>query len=286
MFLIAALACLAIVPMASANPSDDKPGDKHVFESKIRIDGAVFSLRASVKPVRVDWINDGWLVHYTVRRGDKFMHPATWEGGRLVGCRYASEDVAGCKPVPFPDAERPVGWLLRVGATCGNTSSGRYRLVTPRPWSRSPSDDRWEYVETTFESKFEPTARRVGDRVEIWGVTQDWGNGGTATSIFVPFRLIVRPDGSAGRPPLDPDLSTWPALERGGTPMAQFVAGLRSRNPDLMRSAKARWTERPPAAWQDAFGLATDDNTLDRLITGVTAFRRAERRLVDMQRSP
>lgn len=169
---------------------------------------------------------------------------------------------------PFPDEKQPIGWLLEVGAICGNTFSHRVRLITIAEHGDG-------YREATFESKYAPIIRRRGDRVEIWGFTQHWGAGGTASSLFLPYLHVVLPDGAIARAALPPDVAAWPKLEYGLSPKSRFVAGVMQENPALLRAVLKDWAHPPPIDQPDPFGLPYGREALTEIATAVEDLVRA-----------
>ena len=119
--------------------------------------------------------------------------------------------------------------------------------------------------------------------IEVWGSTQDWGHGGTATSIFLPFRLVLDEHGAFVSNRLEPDRSTWPKLEIAGGPISAFLAGLDQRNPDLMRTAVAEWPEPASLAdWCSGFGFPQGREALHEMIDAVETVNGARSRLDEL----
>ena len=245
---------------------------------ELEIGGATYTLRTSTREVRLAY-DDGCLIHYTVRREGKVLHPRDWEGGRLVGCSYNRCETDRRRVEPFPDAKNPIGWVITVGAWCGNTHGKRHRIVLP------PLEERGAYRELTIRSKAGLTLRRTEEGLEIWGADQDWGHGGTATSIFVPFRYVLNDRGEDSRPPLPADPKAWPKLEIDSGPMGWFVAGLDTWNPAVMRAALGRWDDlEKHARWVRGFGLPTERKQLEALIAAVEDAVRARDRVEQLRR--
>lgn len=130
-------------------------------------------------------------------------------------------------------------------AYMGNTSSLRVTVI---------SNPRAESV--TFVCKAEPIVTAASEGVhDLWSSYQDWGSGGTSTSIFVPFRVRVAADGSIGRSPLPSDPKTWPEIPYVGSFPGVFVAAARERNADLMIYALEHLYDEDDLDWYGGYGL-------------------------------
>lgn len=273
------LLAVLLLALLSATPARAAPG-AHVHVSAIDVGGVRYSIRTVARDATLKHALPGVLVHYTVRCEGRVLPPQDVDGGRLVGCRYGRGALGEYHARPFPDAERPLGWILQVGAICGNTFSHRVRLVT-LPMSARKAET---YGETTFQAKEPPLVRRVDDTVEVWSTRQDWGGGGTATSIFVPELRIVTADGriEAGRLPAD--VRTWPEAKLGRSPRERFVAGVHQANVALLEQVVSRWDNAGDGA-HDGFGLPRGRAALTRIVEAVRALERAEARVRDLTRS-
>lgn len=120
------------------------------------------------------------LVLYSVFKNGKFIHSAKEDGGRFFSCKYK-------KPIvkPVKSLNRQVGWILLGGGICGNTFSYKAELIIPvEKYSIS-------YYSYLFYSKELPIIEPLEDGISIWSFEQNWGNGGTATSFFVPSKVTV-----------------------------------------------------------------------------------------------
>jgi hypothetical protein len=241
-------------------------------------DGHRHELRVTAREATIrPWLL-GQLLLYTVSRDGKFVHPERPDGGRLLGCVRAVGGTEAYLLEPFPDAPAPRGWMLGVGAACGNTSSSLVTLVMPGMDVGEPT-----YFETSFESKFKPVARRLGDDVEVWSARQWWGRGGTSSSVFVPECRIVAPDGRVRLKVLDADWSRWPVGFRDPGFGALFVAGLEQENPTLMRRALDVFCVEEDAMrdWTTAVGLPAERTLLLQLTDAVGEVARAKARLAE-----
>jgi hypothetical protein len=129
----------------------------------------------------------------------------------------------------------------------------------------------------------------VGDDLEVWCVRPWWGSGGTATSVFVPERRLVMPDGRVRLAPLDPDWRTWHPSVAGTSFGAAFVAGLEQENAPLMRRAILEFLRGDPSdleAWPRAVGLPSTREGLGELADAVDNLARAKARLTEALHAP
>lgn len=270
---------LALV--ATPSPALSEPGEQTLgFERG----GHRFELRVTAREATLQPGLLGQLLLYTVRRDGVFVHPESAEGGRLLGCVRSVAASQDYLFDAFPAGSQPLGWMLGTGAICGNTSSLLVTLVLPAGSAGSPT-----YAETTFEAKARPETRGVGDDLEVWSVRQWWGKGGTGTSVFVPERRRVLPDGRVHLAPLDPDWSTWHPSVTGTSFGGAFVAGLEQENAPLMRQAVLKLMgddSAKPCAWSQAVGLPSTHQGLLELVEAVADVTRAKDRLAAALHGP
>jgi hypothetical protein len=240
-------------------------------------DGAEWTLSVRVREVAGPHGWAGELVRFTVRRDGRFLHDSgSFDGGRLAGMKTCFGG-GGHLQVEELLPEAGPGWILSVAESTGNGSAIRACVVVP---SRH-GGDRYETTVVTAKAGLRQVPAAGG--VELWGAYQEWGGGGTSTSVFVPFRLLVRPDAAVcveplrGSPgdvvPLVPDFG-WRAV---------FIAGLRERNPDLMQGAlDGRDPAEDEEPWQP-FGLGLP-GTRAGLLEMVDAVRLLARARDDLRR--
>jgi hypothetical protein len=224
----------------------------------------------------------GWaceLVRFTVRRDGKFVHSSSLDGGRLAGMKLS---FGNRSEVVVEDLlpEAGAGWIISVAESTGNACSRRACIITPGVY------DTYEAVVISTKSCL--TQRVVEEGVELGGVYQEWGGGGTSTSVYVPFRLLVCSGGPVTRRPLSSDQADCadPEVWFAGI----FIAGMRERNPDLMQSALDRlFVEQEPdpdPLMRDAgLGLPYRRADLQRMIEDVRAIAEGRQRLRKAVRS-
>jgi hypothetical protein len=267
------LALLLVAPTASATPDDPRPGSIS-SESRFARDGVEYRIRAEKFPATVQY-GTAIRIAYRVWRDGTFLHPEAPDGGRRVAPVHGSEQTSSIDLTLFPDAAQPVGWLIRCGYGSGNPSSDLAMVVLPKK-------DGYREVAWEWKSFCGWTVVHGGVRTEVWTCWQDAGTGvGTAGQIFVPERRVLTAsrDGASLRlAPLDPDWTRWPdAYSRPGFAGA-YVAGLRQRNPALMRAALSLWSP-DSSTWAKNFGLPGDVNALRDLIDAVQGIVDAQARV-------
>jgi hypothetical protein len=204
------------------------------------------------------------IVRFSVRRDGMFLHQAdTLDGGRLSGMKWFHGGPT-CFEVEELLPEGGPGWLLRLAACTGSASSARTCVVIPR------SDG--TFGAWIVDSKDGLTQRASREGVELVGTYQEWGNGGTSTSVLVPFRLVVRPGAALARMPLPSDARACLPMDNRLSFEGVFVAGMRERNPDLMQSALVHLFVEPEQVDDDErpdLGLPQGRAALDNLVRAV-----------------
>jgi hypothetical protein len=266
-----AVALLAFVaPAGGAEPEDAVD-----FRSAFEREGLRFALEGRARRVTLA-SGPGELACYAVRVDGRFLHPERADGGRLVGCRFGALDV---RVAILGSEGAPLGWVLETGSICGNTHSRRVVLVTvPRGADGGAGAD---YVETVFDCKRAPVCRPTSAGLEVWAEVQDWGRGGTATSILVPFVWLVPPDGRPRRVPLPEDWTSWHPELAAPHFLSAFVAGKQEGCAALMRAAVHRLHDPANEGWYAAFGLPADAR---RLAEAADAVERLAAARADLER--
>lgn len=122
---------------------------------------------------------EAYLVLYSVYSEGQFLHPEG-EGGRIQSCGKNKPTV-----ISLTSDNKQFGWMVLGWGICGNTMSKKVELILPSPLSKS-------YFHKTFTSKTTPSINYLHDnRFEIWYFQQNWGNGNTSESFFVPRKLVI-----------------------------------------------------------------------------------------------
>jgi hypothetical protein len=179
-------------------------------------------------------------VDYSIYRNGKFLHRASTDGGQITGCWYGKLDPSQKIVFPLEWKQVTYGWMIKILGVCGNTSSERVVLVVI---PESPVEG---YFTKTIETKANPVLRNFGADLAVWYVYQEWGDGGTASSFFVPGALKISlsaPDSSFASLPMPAKAEEWPTFEGFPYTLASIVAaGLNSLNPALIREAAVRFS--------------------------------------------
>ncbi|MDG1324298.1 MAG: hypothetical protein P8P49_00930 [Opitutales bacterium] len=143
---------------------------------------SLHDLNVSLRPeYREITTNNGQacMVLYSVYSGGQFLHPEG-QGGRMQSCGKREPDV-----INLISEKKQLGWMILGWGICGNTMSRKVELILPSPLSKS-------YFHKTLISKTTPSLNYLQDnRLEIWYFQQNWGNGNTSESFFVPRKLVI-----------------------------------------------------------------------------------------------
>ena len=119
------------------------------------------------------------MVLYSVYSEGQFLHPEG-EGGRMQSCGKNKPTV-----ISLTSDKKQFGWMVLGWGICGNTMSRKVELILPSPLSKS-------YFHKTLTSKTTPSLNHLHDnRFEVWYFQQNWGNGNTSESFFVPRKLVI-----------------------------------------------------------------------------------------------
>jgi hypothetical protein len=231
---------------------------------------AQFKLNATIKSVSVKKATPGVLIEYSVFKNGKFLHPDSEEGGRLLGCAYGYKSLPEDMVLPLAVNNKQDGWILSVGAICGNTFSRKIHLITVHPKGE-------EYHVKEVQSKYSPNLRKSKKGIEIWTAYQEWGAGGTAGSFLVPRLYLAKEDDSDSvvvRENLDSDITTWQQFK--DFPFAfpsYFVAGMNEMNPDLMNNAIEKAFKDENSEWYKDVGLPENRKAAKEVATHLTSIK-------------
>ncbi len=248
----------------------------------LRINNVEWSIVAKVKPVTIYSTWTGELIRYTVRRKGVFAHCISHEdAGRLMGRRTHKRGPSAFSLSPFP-VKNPRGWRIVTFSRLGNTSGLRSQIILPSLHGDDDELIRPRYSQTRIDHKFELIERPTKNGVEIWGAYQEWGNGGTSGSAYVPFCKVLKHNGEFVRKTLPSDLTTWPLKQLNEQHAASFVgifvAGFREHSPLVMQAAldnRFKGCE----VWCKSFGLPDTRKGLQGLIDDTRRFLEIRERL-------
>jgi len=220
------------------------------------------------------------LFHYDVYKNGAILMPHG-HGGVAVGCKMFARltgEVASLELLKIKGVS--VGWTLYTAGICGNTFSSEIILVIPH------AD---EYVARTLIAKEEPIIRVRANKLEIWYCYQEWGEAGTAGSIFVPELIIVDPrqdsiDNIITRGDvfgiLRLDTKAWEDYESNF--LALFTAGLRDLNIRLMQYAVENLYKAKDRQWYEWFfggRLPTSRAELSKFVQELKRYKQIEAKI-------
>jgi hypothetical protein len=156
------------------------------YESQYKVGDDVFTLNLSIKEITT-YYGQEKLLNYSVHMNGKFLHPKYHRGGRLI----SHSETRKCRVHVLNKKGKGFGWLLEAHAIDGNTHSYKYCLVVPN----TKRFGRPAYISEIFEAKSFPLIQFDEENVSFWYYEQNWGEGGTASSIYVPRKLVVKETG-------------------------------------------------------------------------------------------
>ena len=152
-----------------------------------QINGVEYKLKLKIQDVKSgDGV--GQLHTFSIYRAGKFVHSSKMDGGRITGCRTFGPD-GGLKDflnaTAIENNMSAVIWRISLKTACGGNAShytdhyivvqnqGHYDEFTIK-------DFKWHVGYVSKENNF-----------TIYYMEQDWGGGGTSTSIFVPRKYVI-----------------------------------------------------------------------------------------------
>jgi hypothetical protein len=219
-------------------------------KNEFNIDQDEYSIKLSSKEVTTS-MGLEYLTRYSVYENGRFVHSGAY-GGRFFSCR---KDKPQVKPIKSETGQ--IGWIIIGYGICGNTVSNNIELVIPvkEMWGSQTL-----YMNKTFISKQEPILKPTKNGAEVWFYEQNWGNGGTATSIFVPRKLLVSKKDYSSSIRKGDILENIDFLESRSTSdwlkphfISLFVAGIEDANPQLMSYAINKYYKKEDKEWYEVF---------------------------------
>lgn len=216
-----------------------------------------FSMAVNLRPVRTS-MGSRREVHYQVFRNSTQLFSRDGEGRFLV-CGQDPLEVR-----PLGDGDRQTGWIILGGGICGNTLSDRAEVVAV-----DAADD--ELLTKGFICKVPPVVKPTRRGFDIWFYQQNWGNGGTSTSIFVPEKWTLVLDEYEGfyRVNLLEGIETLSEFEPDWLKpkfINLFVAGIRDANPELMEYALRKYYHPEEIEWYEVYVADGHKEHLEKLI--------------------
>ncbi|CAM4237843.1 hypothetical protein [Pseudoalteromonas byunsanensis] len=203
------------------------------------------------------------LIRYSVYENGQFVHSSS-TGGRFFSCR---KDKPAVKAIQ--SAQGNIGWMIVGYGICGNTLSNNIELVIP---AKNLWGGKTLYLNKTFIAKETPHLIPTIEGAEVWFHQQNWGNGGTATSIFVPRKLLISKQTgnfSISKGDVFENISTLESMAKDSwlkpNFISLFVAGIEDANPPLMQYAIDKYYQKEMQTWYEVYvqdGSFTGVNSL------------------------
>ena len=224
-------------------------------ESIFQFDGNEYKIKVKVRDA-ANSSGHGQIISYSVYLNNKFIHPADWDGGSVTGCRYPFTELQDNFTVSTLESDSiSIGWIISTGGICGNTKSSKLVFIIP-------PHKRWgNLIEYELLAKQEPLIRNNNGKIEIWYIYQEWGRGGTSTSIFVPQKIIIDPSkkykyeiiskGNVLNGILEIDTSEWGYYKNHFLNL--YVAGLNDLNIELMEYSLNNLYNSDETDWYNSF---------------------------------
>lgn len=211
------------------------------------------------------------LISYSVYENKKFIHSSSY-GGRFFSCR---QDKPKIKAINSEKGQ--VGWMIVGYGICGNTVSNRVELVIP---VKNMWGGKSVYVSETIIAKEVPKIVPKKNGADVWFYEQNWGKGGTASSIFVPRKLVILKDDYSStikKGDVFQDIEVLESLKSNEwlrpNFISLFVAGLEDANPQLMNYALENYYKTEDKAWYEVYVKNGTKEGLFRLIRKVEVLR-------------
>ncbi|MCF6437150.1 hypothetical protein [Pseudoalteromonas sp. MMG022] len=191
------------------------------------------------------------LFRYSVYENSRFVH-SNANGGRLFSCRKEKPNVE-----PIRSEQGQIGWMIVGYAICGNTLSNNIELVVP---VKNLWGGKTVYLNKTFVAKEPPYLVPTKDGSQVWFYQQNWGKGGTATSIFVPRKLFILKNAdiaSISKADVYDNIGILEQMAKDSwlkpNFISLFVAGIEDANPPLMQYAIDKYYQKEQQAWYEVY---------------------------------
>ena len=206
------------------------------YKDSYQSNGNDYKIKVTVKDA-ANSSGHGQKIYYRVYQNDEFMHPSNWGGGSFAGCRYPFTEFSDNYFISRIETDlKTIGWVITTGGICGNTKSLVSVLIIPSGSYRNV------YSEYKILSKDSPTFFDNNGNIEVIYNYQEWGRGGTSTSIFVPSRFIINANGGnsiSGKSVFDIiEIINKDRVKKGFYKVGfleLYMSGFNSRDAELMR---------------------------------------------------
>lgn len=209
----------------------------NIQKSEFKSGQDTYSIQAVSKWITSPGTFNNLRIDYTVRKNGKTIHSTPGQGGVLLSCSYGR--INDDKNLPKDSLKiikvdgNPVGWWVSGFSVCGNTTSLRTQFVLPIP-------QKAEYGYFEINPKTLPVVTKNKNDYEIWFIYQEWGNGGTAGSFFVPRRIVFEDSQYLKFKSIGIDPKIWPSFDDDfhfkNFPSI-YVSGVLDKDPEVMKFA-------------------------------------------------
>lgn len=173
--------------LALFHPLSSHAYDPAFGEFAQQVNGVEYKLKVKIQDVKFG-NGVGHLHTFSIYRDGKFVHSSKMDGGRITGCRVFGPD-GGLKDflnaTAIENNMSAVIWRISLRTGCGgNTSRSTDHYIVVQ--------NKGDYDEFTIEDlKWHVAYASKEKNFTIYYMEQDWGGGGTYTSIFVPRKYVI-----------------------------------------------------------------------------------------------
>lgn len=232
-----------------------------------------FQLKVNYKDVITDF---GQELNYSVYKNNHIIYSRD-KRGQFFSCKPGPPGIE-----PVQSESRQIGWMIVGAGICGNTFSYLVEIIVPinNPYVSNHGT----YLAKRFVSKDMPIVTSYKEGLEVWYYQQNWGNGGTATSIFMPRKLLIKTDGY--EPGIykgnilnnisfieNIEVNKWPEWLKPGF-LGLFVAGLEDVNAPLMRYAIDNYYSESDKDWYENYFASGNKEYVIDLVNRVENLRK------------
>lgn len=275
--MLSSLSCLFVgILLILSAETQAKVSPGHIKEETASYKSAAgtFEIKAVLREVTEPYTFQHLKVDYSVKQNGKFLHRSDLTGGSTWGCLYGDIHKLPTSVIePLKIGTTQIGWSFNLLGICGNTTSAHYHWVVV--W---PDKDRASYFSKDFISKSKPVIQSAADErsATVWYLFQEWGNGGTAGSFFVPrvFALKTKSENTYaafGDATLPTDIKSWPQFDGFTyTPASYIDAGIQAFDPNPIRAMIGKISDKE-REHLNYVGLPSTAEDLKKLADGIEA---------------
>jgi hypothetical protein len=208
-------------------------------------------------------------LEYSVYCDNKFLHPDTYEGGTVIGCRTAYSTPKSYNPIaPLLLNGKQSGWWIVTGDSCGAAHTASKQAIV-YPNTESPDEG---YHQEVFTSNFLGVDARpdpTNKGIEVWYARYAWC-GSMAESIPVAHIKVIPKSRFLHSIPnkLPSHFADWPKDFKPDYQQA-FLAGMANQNIEVLESAKILLSKETFSSKNGCFvdGLPRTSKQLDEIIS-------------------